>query len=70
MAQLEDSIDTVLADLRQDTAHALTMINICIQLRRNSAHLLQLLASMLDELRDHIEQALPVLPSQEGDDYV
>jgi hypothetical protein len=58
-----DPIDTILHDLRQDFGNILTMINIVVALRRNSAHLLQLLHTMLRELCERIEAALPAIPS-------
>lgn len=67
MAQ-PDPIDTTLAELRHDLSNCLTMLGISLALRRNSAHLLQLLRSMLIDLSEHIEQALPSLPAEEGDD--
>jgi hypothetical protein len=46
--------------------NALMMMDICVQLRRKSAHLLQLVRSMLAELGAEIEAALPSLPEEEG----
>jgi hypothetical protein len=63
MAQ-PDPIDTILAELRQELTNTLTMLNIALSLRRNSAHLLQLVRSMMVELCEQIEQALPVLPEE------
>jgi hypothetical protein len=65
MAQ-PDPIDATLAELRQSFADIATMINIAIALRRNSSHLLTLLQSMMVDLCEQIEQALPTLPD-EGD---
>jgi hypothetical protein len=65
MAQ-PDPLDTILADLRQDLSNTLTMLNIAIALRRNSAHLVQLLRSMLGDLCEHIDQVLPLPPEEEG----
>jgi hypothetical protein len=64
MAQ-PDPIDQVLAELRQDFSNILTMINIVTALRRNSAHLLQLLHSMLAELAVKIDAILPTFPEEE-----
>ena len=61
MAQ-PDPIDTLLAELRQELSNTLTMLNIVVALRRNSAHLLQLLRSMMGDLCEQIEQAVPTLP--------
>jgi hypothetical protein len=63
MAQ-PDPIDVILAELRQELSDTLTMINIVVALRRNSAHLLQLLRSMMVDLCEHIEQVLPTLPPE------
>jgi hypothetical protein len=65
MAQPPDPIDAILTDLQRDLGHCHTMLRICQQLRRNSAHLLQLLTSMLAELAEQIEAALPRLPAEE-----
>lgn len=67
MAQ-PDPIDTTLAELRQELSDTLTMINIVVALRRNSAHLLQLLRSMLDDLSQEIQEALPLLPAEDQED--
>lgn len=64
MAQ-QDPIDATLAELREDLSNVLTMLNISLALRRNSAHLLQLLRSMMVDLCEHIEQALPTLPDMD-----
>jgi hypothetical protein len=64
MAQ-PDPTDQILAELRQELSNTLTMLNICVQLRRNSAHLLQLLRSMLDDLSQEIQDALPLLPAED-----
>ena len=66
MAQ-PDPIDATLAELREDLAHCLTLLNICVQLRRNSSHLLTLLGSMLIDLREQIDQATEILPAEEGE---
>jgi hypothetical protein len=63
MAQ-QDPIDTTLAELRQSFADISTMINIAIALRRNSGHLLTLLRSMLSDLCEQIDHALPSLPEE------
>jgi hypothetical protein len=62
-----DPIDTTLAELRQSFADISTMINIVVALRRNSGHLLQLLRSMMVDLSEQIDQALPFLPAEEGE---
>jgi len=67
MAQ-EDPIDTILAELRQELSDTLTMLNIVVALRRNSEHLLQLLRSMLDDLSQEIQDALPLLPAEDQED--
>jgi hypothetical protein len=67
MAQPEDQIAIILEELRQDLTNTLTMLTIAIALQRNSAHLLQLLRAMLGELCEHIEQALPTVPPEEGE---
>jgi hypothetical protein len=67
MAQ-PDPIDTTLAELRQELSDTLTMLNIALALRRNSAHLLQLLRSMLDDLSQEIQDALPLLPAEDQED--
>jgi hypothetical protein len=67
MAQ-PDPIDTILAELREDLSNTLTMLGIALALRRNSAHLLQLVRSMLGDLSERIDQALPILPAGEDDD--
>jgi hypothetical protein len=66
MAQ-PDPIDVILAELRQELSDTFTMINIVVALRRNSAHLLQLLHAILGKLCEHIEQALPTLPPEQGE---
>jgi hypothetical protein len=63
----QDPIDATLAELREDLSNVLTMLNISLALRRNSAHLLQLLRSMMVDLCEHIDQALPSLPEEEGE---
>jgi len=65
-----DAIDTLLAELRQELSNTPTMLNIALALRRNSAHLLQLVHTMLAELGDEIARAVPVLPEEpaEGDE--
>jgi transcriptional regulator of aromatic amino acid metabolism len=68
MAQPQDPIDAILAELRQDLSNRLTMINMSIALRRNNTHLLGLVRQMLQELCTHIDQALPSLPSDEAED--
>jgi hypothetical protein len=65
MAQVPDPIDTLLDQLNQDMGNCLTLLRICVQLRRNSTHLLELLKSMLGDLAENIEQALPSLPGEE-----
>jgi hypothetical protein len=67
MAQPPNPIDPILTDLRQDLTNTLTLLNIAFALRRNSRHLLHLLRSMMIELCEHIDQALPLLPEEEGD---
>jgi hypothetical protein len=67
MAQPVDPIDTTLAELRQSFADISTMINIVVALRRNSGHLLQLLRSMMVDLSEQIDRALPSLPVEEGE---
>jgi hypothetical protein len=57
-------MDPLLAELRQDLTNTLTMLNIALALRRNSAHLLQLLRSMRMDLCERIKQALPSLPEE------
>lgn len=64
MAQ-QDPIDAMLQELQQDLGNCLTMLRICVQLRKNSQHLLELLRSMLAELAETIEQTLPQLPPDE-----
>jgi hypothetical protein len=61
-----DPVDVTLADLRQTLGDTLTMINIVIALRRNSAHLLQLLRSMMVDLCQQIELSLSLLPEEEN----
>ena len=56
MAQPADPIDQTLAELR-----------IVIALRRNSAHLLPLVHSMLAELSLKIDTTLPTFPEEEGE---
>lgn len=68
MAQ-DDPIDTILAELRHSMGNTLMLIDICIQLRRTSAHLLQVVRFMLAELGEAIERALPTLPPEEGDEH-
>ena len=51
MAQPEDQIAIILEELRQDLTNTLTMLTIVIALRRNSAHLLQLLRHVGRALR-------------------
>jgi hypothetical protein len=63
----QDPIDTILAELRQELGDTLTMINIVVALRRNSAHLLTLVHSMLAELAVHIDRVLPGFPEDEED---
>jgi hypothetical protein len=60
-----DPIDTTLQELRQSLTDALTMINIVIALRRNSAHLITVLHSMLAELAVKIDATLPTFPEDE-----
>jgi ABC-type transporter Mla subunit MlaD len=64
MAQA-DQIDQTLEELRQAMGNTLTMINIVVALRRNSGHLLQLLRSMMDDLCEQIDRALPTFPDEE-----
>ena len=68
MVQPVDPIDQLLAELRHSMGNTLMMMDICMQLRRNSAHLLQLVRSMLAELGEEIERALPTLPPEEPDE--
>jgi hypothetical protein len=65
-----DPIDQILGELRRTMGNTLMMMDICMQLRRNSAHLLQLVRTMLAELGDEIARAVPVLPEEpaEGDE--
>ena len=65
MAQ-PDPIDTILAELRQELSDTLTMLGIVVALRRNSAHLLQLLRSMMVDLSARIDQALPAIPEEDS----
>jgi hypothetical protein len=44
------------------------MINIVVALRRNSAHLLQLLRDMMVDLSQEIQDALPLLPEEDHED--
>ena len=67
MAQPADPVDTILVELREDLSTTLTMINIAIALRRNSAHLLTLVHSRLAELAVKIDSALPGFPEAEED---
>jgi hypothetical protein len=60
----DDDIDTILADLRKEVGNVLTLINIVIALRRNSAHLLELLRSMMVDLCEEIERTLPRLQGE------
>jgi hypothetical protein len=64
MAQ-PDPIDTLLDDLHQSTGNLLTMIGIIRQLRRSQRQLLPALRTMLQELCEQIEAALPELPPEE-----
>jgi hypothetical protein len=66
MAQ-PDPTDQILAELRQSFADISTMINIAIALRRNSGHLLTLLRSMMVDLCEQIDHALPSLHAEEGE---
>jgi hypothetical protein len=59
-----DPIDTTLAELRQSLGDTLTMINIVIALRRNSAHLITVLHGMLAELALKIDTTLPTFPEE------
>jgi hypothetical protein len=65
-----DPIDTTLAELRQSFADISTMINIAIAFRRHSSHLLILLRSIMSDLCEQIDQALPILPAGEGESDV
>jgi hypothetical protein len=62
----QDPIDQTLAELRQSFADISTMLNIAIALRRNSSHLLTLLRSMMIDLCEQIDRAVPSLPEEEG----
>jgi hypothetical protein len=66
MAQ-PDPIDTTLAELRHSMGNTLMLLDICLQLRRNSEHLLQVVRSMMVDLCAEIEAALPSLPEEEGE---
>jgi hypothetical protein len=65
-----DPIDQILGELRRTMGNTLMMMDICMQLRRNSAHLLQLVRTMLAELGNEIARAVPMLPEEpaEGDE--
>jgi len=65
MAQ-PDPTDQILAELRHSMGNTLMMMDICMQLRRNSTHLIQLVRSMMVDLCAEIEAALPSLPPEEG----
>jgi hypothetical protein len=67
MAQ-PDPIDETLGELRHSMGNTLMLIDICIELRRSSAHLLQVVRFMLAELSEEIERAPPTLPPEEGDE--
>jgi hypothetical protein len=58
--------DQTLAEVRQSFADISTMLNIAIALRRNSSHLLTLLRSMMIDLCEQIDRAVPSLPEEEG----
>jgi hypothetical protein len=62
----QDPIDQTLAEVRQSFADISTMLNIAIALRRNSSHLLTLLRSMMIDLCEQIDRAVPSLPEEEG----
>ena len=63
----QDPIDTILSDLDHDLGNCLTMLRICVQLRRNSAHLLGLLHAMLADLEMKLAAILPTFPEEEED---
>jgi hypothetical protein len=67
MAQ-PDPIDETLGELRHSMGNTLMLIDICLQLRRSSAHLLRVVRFMLAELGEEIERALPTLPPEEGNE--
>jgi hypothetical protein len=62
------SLDTILAELRQELSDTLTMITIVIQMRQNTDQLLRYLTRLLGDLHTHIWQALPSLPAEEEND--
>jgi hypothetical protein len=62
-----DPIDQLLADLRHSMGNTLMIMDICLQQRRNSSHLLQVARSMMVDLCAEIEAALPSLPEEEGE---
>jgi hypothetical protein len=63
----EDVIDQHLSELRQEMGNAVLMVNICVDLRRNRAHLLCLLHATLRGLTEHVQAALKVLPAEDVD---
>ena len=63
-----DPIDAMLTELHEDLANCTTMVSILLALRRNQRLLIQLLHTMLGDLHAHIEQVLPVIPSEEEED--
>jgi ABC-type transporter Mla subunit MlaD len=64
MAQPKDPIDQTLAELHQALGDTLTMLNIVVALRRNSAHLITVLHTMLAELSLKIDTTLPTFPEE------
>ena len=66
MAQ-DDVIDRCLSELRQEMGNALLVVNICVDVHRNHAHVLRLLHATLRGLTEHVHAALDVLPAEDVD---
>jgi hypothetical protein len=59
MGQPVDPIDQILGELRHTMGNTLMLLDICLQLRRNSAHLVQLVRSM-PEVREMVPVKMPM----------
>src|SRR5262245_4996421 len=56
-----------LSALRQELGNALLVVNICVDVHRNHAHVLHLLHATLRGLTEHVHAALDVLPAEDVD---